>query len=455
MIDKEIKRTRLLFIMLCVFILSQAFTIPLLPIGPAWAVWPTLSDIAIIGLMIASIRLTNYNKTFHRYCDSVSMPLLAMLTLFVASYLALSLIGINSLDIPYGQRKGPAVGLFEIYRLIQAGIAFWSISKLVLTPTRKTILSNILLITISIVILGVILTFTGIVRPAAFAPFLPVDFDVAGPWGYYLLSDDAGLGAIGYNHGYVGLQLLLLMMTWMHLSGGINRSVSVAVVLLIIVAVFMSSSRAGLASVAFFAVVMLIRKTSVMIIAITAVLMCCLLLPGTWFASEEGASTVERQTALLDPTDSTSLNGRDEIWETAFSFMNEKPSRWLHGIGFGSAFDGPGNVHMMFFHTIVECGVFISFAFIAAIVLIAKAIYKMERQPRPFFWGTVALLLTCLTQETFYPVPAFGNFLGFYLCMLRIVMLQGAIENRDKQKQFTSPPQFLHRVMPMRSAQGI
>lgn len=37
-------RTRILFVGLCAYILSQGFTIPILPVGPSWAIWPLLSD---------------------------------------------------------------------------------------------------------------------------------------------------------------------------------------------------------------------------------------------------------------------------------------------------------------------------------------------------------------------------------------------------------------------------
>jgi len=39
-------RTRILFVGLCAYVLSQGVTIPILPVGPPWAMWPLLSDAA-------------------------------------------------------------------------------------------------------------------------------------------------------------------------------------------------------------------------------------------------------------------------------------------------------------------------------------------------------------------------------------------------------------------------
>jgi hypothetical protein len=48
------RRTRWHFAALCLYLLSQSFTIPILPLGPSWATWPGLPDVAtgLLGLVV-------------------------------------------------------------------------------------------------------------------------------------------------------------------------------------------------------------------------------------------------------------------------------------------------------------------------------------------------------------------------------------------------------------------
>src|SRR4051794_26294041 len=45
-------RTRWMFLALCAYLVSQAYTIPVVLVGP-WAVWPRLGDFAL-GLLVAA-----------------------------------------------------------------------------------------------------------------------------------------------------------------------------------------------------------------------------------------------------------------------------------------------------------------------------------------------------------------------------------------------------------------
>jgi hypothetical protein len=36
-----------LFVLICAFLISQSYLVPLAVVGPSWAVWPDLSDLVI------------------------------------------------------------------------------------------------------------------------------------------------------------------------------------------------------------------------------------------------------------------------------------------------------------------------------------------------------------------------------------------------------------------------
>ena len=135
-------------------------------------------------------------------------------------------------------------------------------------------------------------------------------------------------------------------------------------------------------------------------------------------------SLLERQSAVLKPLESESLVGRDEIWSGRIERLNEEPIRWLVGWGFGSSPDtGPGlSPHMMFLQIIVELGLWMLVVVCGWFAWLLAQFWRVGGREHVMFWTTVALLLSSLTQETFYPVPSTGVFLGLFMTMAIIVV---------------------------------
>ncbi|WP_445174134.1 hypothetical protein, partial [Microcoleus sp.] len=116
------------------------------------------------------------------------------------------------------------------------------------------------------------------------------------------------------------------------------------------------------------------------------------------------------------------LSGRDEIWAAHLTALDENPVSWFVGNGFGSAIDRGANAHMLYLQITSETGLIGLCIFSILFSMILFYLNKIEIKEKPFFWGTVTFLITAVSQETFYPQPALGQFLGLYLSSVAIVL---------------------------------
>jgi hypothetical protein len=77
---------------------------------------------------------------------------------------------------------------------------------------------------------------------------------------------------------------------------------------------------------------------------------------------------------------------------------------------------------MLYLHLIVEGGLIGLAAFLLVASTVLRHLRLREAGLQPILWATVALLFSSLTQETLYPTPATGHFLGFYLSAVAIAL---------------------------------
>jgi O-antigen ligase len=197
--------------------------------------------------------------------------------------------------------------------------------------------------------------------------------------------------------------------------------------LIAIFTIFIAESRAGLAAALILATGYWIRRPrDVALIVTTAAVLIPVIVSVT---SAEGASvftprTLERATTLLQPTEAESLSGRDLIWTEHIAYLNEQPTRWLTGVGFGMAKGiGSGSTaHMTYLHVIFETGLGGLLVFLALGWRILRFLWRSERGTKPLFWASIGLFVSAVAQETFYPLPSLGHFLGFYLAVLAIAL---------------------------------
>lgn len=324
--------------------------------------------------------------------------------------------------------KGSSFGVYQIYRLVEFICVFWITAKIPLTLERINLLRRLVEAVLIFVCAGVILTFFSIVPLSALTAHLPQSPGIAGPWSSYASIGSlggAGWGTVGYHHAYVAAQVLMLVSLKIHLSLNKKQFSDSVLLLVSILTCFLSESRAGLAAMLIFAIAYWFQKPIYAVVtAIVAAIGITVQLSAIEtvnLTSAEG-SVIERQTTLFEASDTENLSGRDQIWMDRITFLDEEPIRWLIGSGFGSAVDSGDNAHMLPLHIIVETGLVGLLIFLFLFSKIFYYLYQCEPGVKPIFWVTVAFLVSSLTQDTFYPIPALGHFVGFYLCSLAIAL---------------------------------
>ncbi len=446
-LESHFKQSRWIFISLCLYLLSQAFTIPIVGIGP-WAMWLNISDF-VTGLMCFTL-LLNFRHTEQSISDAnknLFRQILIIFFLILASYIwyLINLTDINS--------NGLRLGTYQIYRLVEFICIFGVTIRIPLTQERINILRHIVDFVLIFVCLSVILTFTQVIPLDMLTAHLPQGKDVAGAWSIYTrvaAVGGKGLGTISYNHAYVAAQITMLTSLRIHLGFNQKPGLEMLVLLLSIFSCFITESRAGFLGMLIFIAVYMLKKPgyAVGLIAILTSLIILIASMATLlnfefmqFESVEG-SIIERQTALLDAGNAENLSGRDSIWEDKVKFLYEGNLRWIVGTGFGSAWDAGtegGSAHMLFLHIIIENGLVGLIIFLILFKNIIMFLQQYELGSKPIFWTTISLLITSVTQETFYPVPAFGHFMGFYLCCVAIALRKNMkVKISDKNSKIDS-----------------
>ncbi len=429
----SLQRTRGLFFALCCYLFSQSFTIPIFAIGPSWALWPTLPDLAV-GLLVLTFLL----GFRHTPAASSANKTIFYILIFVCLGCILSFIWYLTW-VSDENAKGSSFGVYQIYRLVEFICVFWITAKIPLTLERINFLRRIVEAVLIFVCAGVTLTFFSIVPLTALTAHLPQSPGIAGPWSSYASIGrfgGAGWGTIGYHHAYVAAQVLMLVSLKIHLSLNKKQFSDSVLLLVSILICFLSESRAGLAAMLIFAIAYWFQKpiyavvtAMVAVIGITAQLSA---IETVNLTSAEG-SVIERQTTLFEASDTENLSGRDQIWIDRITFLDEEPIRWLIGSGFGSAVDSGDNAHMLPLQIILETGLVGLSIFVFLLTKVLYYLYQCEPGVKAIFWVTIAFLVSSLTQDTFYPIPPLGHFIGLYLCSLAIALRSRGYEKERQQ----------------------
>ncbi len=407
---------RLPFVFLCLFVAAQAYTIPVLAVGPSWTIWPTLPILTAAGLA-ASASL--WSRPLAGAVGSL-LAGLALVVLGCAVSFAVVTLGLSGQLLP-DVAVEPSWGIYQLYILLVAGAVLWAAGRVALTPERLTVLKWVTAATLVWVCLSVFLTFSGLVPTATFAGHLPASVEASGAWTRYLHAGDRGLGTIGYDYIYTACQMLLLLAFWLYLARGRHPWLQSALVGLVIAATFVSGSRTGLGSLAVFLVLFGLRAQKAPLLIGAAVLLPLgfLALP---FLDVDLAEVGQRQATLLGAPSTETLSARDLIWAERLEFLNADPLRWLTGTGFGSAVASGKKAHLVLLHTVVETGVLGLGALVVFVGFVLRLLWRHERAPRIVLMASVALLASSLSQESIYPVPMMGAFIPFYLAVLAVAL---------------------------------
>jgi hypothetical protein len=411
---------RLLFAGICGYILSQAYMIPLIGIGPSWAVWPSAADIMVLLLAPLVVLQPIFDRTAQQVWVALVGWTLACCTSFI-TITALNVSGTGAI----GFGKGIGFGEFGIYRLLQILVVFRAVTLCRMSPWRLKVLRYVTLATFFMICAGVWATYFNLISPMNLSSHLPHTQVVAGAWYSYMYPVDRGLGTIGYNHGYVALQLILSAMV--ALSLGV-RSSGLALRLFVLISctgsVLLTGSRAGLFAAVLFSILELLstqRRSIPTLCAITGVVILSLLL-FDFSVPPDMKAAVDRMQTVSTSFESDGLSGRRTIWEDRIAFLWAEPVRWVVGSGFGSAVDGGNNAHMLPLQVVTEMGLTGMLALCWLGFRVSRPLLVRQSTGSVIMHGSIALLTTCLTQETFYPVPAFGHFLSFFFVIVALTI---------------------------------
>jgi O-antigen ligase/polysaccharide polymerase Wzy-like membrane protein len=409
-----------LFGLVCTYWLSQAFLIPILPLGP-WPVWPTFADF-IVPPMVLGIWWSP-----RRFGSA---------TWLVRAVAGVTFICFGSLAVAVlihgSSGSGILFGMGQLYRVVQAVIVLVSTAKLELTPRRIEVLRSISFVTFVAISFSIFVTAFGLVSTSTAALMLPAGV-ISGPWNSYVEGMIEGVGFISTNHGYTAIQLLLSLGLLLSLNK-LSSAVKAAVYLIAVSAAFVTRSRSGFVCMLILLIAIEIKRSRVMVIWLAAVVF----LVGSYLSSnEEFRWLTERQLSSASTLQDDGLSGRTDIWKDYGAFLIAHPVTLFTGVGFGFAVNiSPYNAHLLYLHIVAEMGILGLFAFFW---FHRKLLSSLARKKAfAMAWTVVALLLTGLTQETLYPVIIFTHFIAFYLsanaAVLRINSLESITVREDEAR---------------------
>jgi O-antigen ligase len=406
---------RVLFLLVCLYWLSQSFLVPLAPIGPSWAVWPSLSDLVVVAL--APLVLSPLLR------KAPQGPASAIVKLAWTA-LILSIVSFLIATSCYGRHdEFVTIGGYQIFRTMQYMVVLLATAQMVMTWRRWAVLRGVALSAFLMISAGVLLVACGRFPANTVTPLLPPSPVLAGPWGAYVCdAQDLGGGFISYNHGYSGIQLIL--------SAGVaylcfeqSRRIRLLICSLLALSTLVSGSR-----VCFITALVLIgllewRRTSSNLLPLVLLFG----LGGLWAVQSSSIEdAIERQSSSVSSIDDDGLSGRTGIWQEHLEYFAKHPQKVLFGTGYGYAgkasFD---NAHNLYLHVMTETGVagLIFFLQLQRRILLLLGNHRL-RTIRLTYW---ALLFTGLTQETLYPTAAFSHFVGYCLSAVVIAILFASI----------------------------
>jgi hypothetical protein len=325
--------------------------------------------------------------------------------------------------------RSRSIGLYQLYRLLQFFVVLLVSTRTNFDSNRCAQLRSIVGLTLAISSLLLFADYLDLVGTSFFAGHISRDLVVSGPWAFYARGIiGRPVGTLSYHHAYPAIQLLLLTSLYLYLlppTGTLRRTVAIAV---LVAFGFVSSSRAGFAAICLFGALMVLRKPRYIIAAL-------FLLVGLLAASFDSSGRLrdllsdaaERQASIAYSYAEDGWSGRSEIWADRLEVLRQNRMSWLVGMGFGAAVETGANAHMLYLHLISELGLVGLFGFLFLVGFILRSLWRCEEPDKILCFATMGFLLTAISQETFYPLPAFGHFTGLFLAVVGIALRPAAV----------------------------
>ncbi len=415
----------------CAYVISQIYMVPVWVVGPSWSVWPSITDLVVL-LMLVLLPLTRNHGVRPRPAVTTAKRVLLFVTGgAVVSYLVLTLnyFGLKTTDI--FNDKGQNVGLYQIYRLCQLLTVFWFSTRVSWDPKRRLWLRRSIALTFWVSCALLLANYFDWVQTPALSPQIPKDLNIAGPWAYYSLGVIGNpVGGISFHHAYPAMQILLLAAMYLYLLPMAKVWLPCCILSCLWLCALVSGSRAGFVAVTVLVVAAVLSRPRQLLLLTAST---ALVVVGSLYFSanldDAFSRAVSRQESIASSYDEDGLAGRVEIWRERVALLNWEPVLWLTGTGFGSAIESGNNGHMLYLHTTLECGLLGTGVFLFLAWKVSLFLWREGTAARILCYLTFAILLSGLTQETLYPVPALGHFSGMFLFCIGVVLSSPSLQS--------------------------
>ena len=412
-----------------VYLISQGFTIPILPIGPSWAVWPRLDDFATAFLVLVYFSTRANTCPMNKLERTISVLIIAGVLFSIPSTFFGRLMHPEIL-------KGPSYGIFQTFRIFEYGMVWVCIRGMTFSQKQFDKISyTIFFVMVFVVIVG-IGNATGIIPPARLLAHLPYD----GPWGVLKTRGTGAfrpVGPYGWNSGYM-VDQLVFMTAILLVSRKPSVIFRIPLVVAVAVVVFLTGSRA--ATIAWCTCLVILAHKSikqlVVMLVIVSMFFVALYISSDYFDVDIVERATHRIGTLLhrETFEEKTLSGRTVQWATAVDYILSDPSVSLMGVGWGFGGvvlvekTGIGHVHCMYLDVLLEVGVFGAVMFYILLFNMYRLLRGRDRLLTAMRAAFLALLVAGITGAVFYPVVAGGSFLGFTGAVFAI----GAATRRGK-----------------------
>ncbi|MBN2456874.1 MAG: O-antigen ligase family protein [Sedimentisphaerales bacterium] len=405
-----------------VYIISQGFAIPILAVGPSWAVWPRLDDFATLFLFLVYLGSRSRIYSMDR-----------RERFFYVIWIVLILYTIPSTLVGVLMRpelsKGLTFGVFQTFRVFEYGLVWLCIRGMSFSRRQFDVITRTFFCVFIFVLIICIGNVTGFIPASRLVAHLPQG-PVCGPWLYVHTKTSASeaLGPYGWNPHYLDVQLICIMAVILAASKPslFFRIFAAGAIGIIII---MSGSRAPLAG---FAVALAIWSSKsikqfmflIFIIVIGAISFHFIAGLAEVSVIEYAFERTQSLVGISDPT----LSGRTGHWRYIFEFIINNPMIFITGVGWGFSghvLGGITTAHNTFLQAFVEMGIFgasLFFIFLFAIYRLLLGNNPLKKAVRSALLG---LMVVSLTHETLYPYTNNGSFHGL---LLAIVAIAGATE---------------------------
>ena len=411
------------FLCLVGFIVTQAFTIPVVALSTNWALWPSLPDIFGFGLVLAVFASRQPVRT-NRLGNSVSRYAWVLVLYSVISFLTLTL--------PQGGGgTGVKYGGFTLLLYLKYVLVAWSASHVPLDKERVGWIHRAALLAFLWVAATSLASRLGVLDLRVFTSWLPSSS--SGRWASVLDS------TVGKQNQTPVAMLLLAGLALVTTDYKKRWPTTVLVIVLGTLVAVLTGSRQGVVRFVAFTTVLLAWRGGKLLLglAYTVLLAGLVIDAGGAFAISPGSraeAALERQRVLLqDPLTEDALSGRPVIWARTIETLNEHPYLYLTGAGIGSYVEYGGASHNMFLQLLLEGGLAALLLYIICYGAMFRHLWRIRDRAWAMVAVTAALLTSLMTSEMFYPTLATGWYLGLYFVSLDIAARIPHEDGKSKQ----------------------